>query len=156
MTSLLALTLLAPAKGFGLTNGKTLDLSKEKAVLAIAFAVDCPHTRTQMPNINKLMMELQGQVTVVGVVEKDMKGAKAFVKSLKPNFPVVADKDGKFADLIGAQHSLDFAAVVKGKPEFKSDGLSQDRIREALKLLKAEDYTLAFLPKTLASGCSIH
>jgi len=89
-------------------------------------------------------------------VEKDMKVAKAFVKAMKPNFPVVADKDGMFADLIGAQHSLDFAAVVKGEPKFKSDGLSQDRIREALKLLKAEDYTLTFLPKSLASGCSIH
>lgn len=156
MTSLVALALLAPAKGFALTNGKTLDLSKEKAVLAVAFAVDCPHTRTQMPNINKLMKELQGQVTVVGVVEKDMKGAKAFVKALKPEFPVVADKDGKLAEMMGAQHSLDFAAVVKGVPKFKSDGLSQDRIREALKILKAEDYTLKFLPTNLASGCSLN
>jgi cytochrome c biogenesis protein CcmG, thiol:disulfide interchange protein DsbE len=102
----------APQKGFlapefrlETSGGQFVSLSDDrgKAVLVILWATWCPPCRAEMPTIEKIYQEYQGQgLIVLGVdatIQDDPTAIAPFVNQYNITFPILLDVNGEASNL---------------------------------------------------------
>ena len=108
-----------PASGFTRTDvgGMTLvmaSLTQIKPMVMFFIEKECPCSRDAAPLISQLQSAYGDAVTVVGVVNSDAAGAKAWAAEVKPSFSVVADPDFAVIDAYQAKRSVYLTLVAPG------------------------------------------
>ncbi|APH05104.1 TlpA family protein disulfide reductase [Bacillus weihaiensis] len=91
------------APNFELTtiNGEEMSLAdlKGKKVMLNFWATWCPPCRSEMPDMQKLYDDYNGEVVVAAVnltsSEKNIETVESFVNELNLTFPILLDKKGK-------------------------------------------------------------
>lgn len=144
------------------TDGKTYtqDSLCAKTTVVVFLKAGCPHNAKAAPDLNRFAKQLGPKVAFVGVTDLDVPKAKALVKELKLNFPVLADAKKSIVSGFGATHGLDLAVVCpKDRKVAKVwNGYSATILKEVVASLPehggpALKLDLSSYPKGRASGC---
>jgi peroxiredoxin len=142
-------------------------LSKNKAVVVIFIATQCPFSNGYNDRMAKIAHDYAGKgVTVVGINANKTESAQEVAKHAgehKFTFPVVKDEGSKVAGMYGAAHTPE-AYVINAKGKLVYHGRIDERYDDpnAVKspdLRNAIDAVLSGkpvpAPETKAFGCSI-
>ncbi len=125
-----------PAAGFAKSDlaGKQLvlsDLAKTKPVVLFFIEKECPCSRDAAPYLSQLQAAYGGSCAVVGVINADAAGAKAWATAVRPGFPVIADPDFAVIDAYGAKRSVYVTVIAPGGhiakayPGYNADSLTE-------------------------------
>lgn len=100
---------LAPDFSLQTLEGQTITLADyrgEKAVVLDFWATWCPNCQRDMPVLNKLYNEYQGEVEVIGInLQEKTDKVQKFVEQRGINFPVVLDPTASVSRSYGVQYT---------------------------------------------------
>lgn len=145
------------------TDGKTYNKAAitAKPTIVLFMSAGCPHNPKATPDFNRLKAQLGTKVNLIAVTNMGLTEAKAYGKTLKAQFPIIADQKGTLIKMFGAKHSLDLGLVCAKDQKIAGhwEGYSKEILQEIVTSLPSHggpalklDYSK--YPKTRQSGCS--
>src|SRR5688572_20105414 len=97
----------APAISGTGTDGKVYSFpNKEKPAFVVFWKQRCPHNKKASALFNSLNKAYEGKVQVVGLVNADADGAKAWVEQFSLNYPLIPDPEKALIKAYAMKYSI--------------------------------------------------